>query len=158
MKRAQLAMMFASALALATASSFAADTTTDSSPGLKEKIKALPHKAKSLVQPQFSKADKDDDGTLDKDEAKALPDVSAHFDAIDTDKDGTVSHGEVKAYQQFAKRDKDSDGTLDKNEAKGWTIVSQNFDAIDSDKDGTVSLTEVNTFMMAKKPSTAENR
>jgi Ca2+-binding EF-hand superfamily protein len=149
-------MIFASAFALAAASSFAADTETNSSPSLTEKVKELPHKAKELVTPKFTKADKDNDGTLDREEAKAVPDIANNFAAIDTDKDGTVSRDEAKDYDQFAKRDKDSDGTLDKNEAKGWTSVSKHFDAIDVDKDGTVSLVEVNTFMKENKSQSAE--
>ena len=35
----------------------------------------------------------DSDGTLDKEEAKAMPRVAKHFDAIDTDKDGTAGRG-----------------------------------------------------------------
>jgi Ca2+-binding EF-hand superfamily protein len=46
----------------------------------------------------FKKADKDNDGTLDRKEAKAMPDVSKNFDAIDTDHDGTVSMDEVHTY------------------------------------------------------------
>jgi len=151
-------MVVASAFALAIASSFAADTATDSSPSLTEKVKELPQKAKNLVTPKFSKADKDNDGTLDKDEARAVLDIANNFDAIDTDKDGTVSRNEVKAYDQFAKRDRDSDDTLDKDEAKGWTGVSKNFDAIDTDKDGTVSLIEVNTYMTANAQHSAKNK
>ena len=48
----------------------------------------------------FAKADKDNDGTLDKAEAKAMPRVSRNFDAIDTDKDGTVSLEEVHTYMK----------------------------------------------------------
>jgi Ca2+-binding EF-hand superfamily protein len=48
------------------------------------------------IESMFKKADKDNDGTLDKEEAKAMPRVSKNFDAIDTDKDGTVSLDEVK--------------------------------------------------------------
>ena len=159
MKHTPIAMIFASAFALAAVSSFAADTpATDSSPSMTEKIKELPEKAKDMMKSKFSKADKDHDGTLDKDEAKAMPQVSANFDAIDTDKDGTVSADEVKAYGQFAKRDKDTNGTWDKDEAKGWTPVSTNFDAIDTDKDGTVSLVEVNTYMMAHSSHSAKTK
>ena len=54
----------------------------------------------------FKKADKDSDGTLDREEAKAMPHVAKNFDAIDTDKDGTVSLEEVhtfmKAHQHHA--------------------------------------------------------
>jgi len=156
MKQTRIAMIIASAFALAAAPSFAADTETHSSPSLTDKVKELPQKAKSLMAPKFSKADKDSDGTLDKAEANAVPDIAHNFDAIDTDKDGTVSRDEVRAYDQFAKRDKDSDATLDKNEAKGWTSVSKNFDAIDTDKDGTVSLIEVNTFMKENHSHSAQ--
>jgi Ca2+-binding EF-hand superfamily protein len=48
----------------------------------------------------FKKADKDNDGTLDKKEAKAMPRVAKHFKAIDTDKDGTVSLEEVHTYME----------------------------------------------------------
>jgi hypothetical protein len=48
----------------------------------------------------FKKADKDSDGTLDKEEAKAMPRVAKNFDAIDADKDGTVSLEEVHTYMK----------------------------------------------------------
>lgn len=112
----------------------------------------------------FKKADKDSDGTLDKEEAKAMKGVSKHFDAIDFDKDGTVSMEEITAHlnsmkkemhakgeKNFKKADKDNDGTLDKEEAKALPRVSKNFDAIDADKDGTVSMEEIHTFMKSKK-------
>jgi hypothetical protein len=44
----------------------------------------------------FKIADKDNDGTLDKEEPKAMPHVAKNFDAIDTDKDGTVSLKEIR--------------------------------------------------------------
>jgi Ca2+-binding EF-hand superfamily protein len=46
----------------------------------------------------FKKADKDNDGTLDRKEARALPTVSKNFGTIDTDSDGTVSLDEVHTY------------------------------------------------------------
>ena len=46
----------------------------------------------------FKKADRNNDGTLDRKEAKAMPDVSRNFDAIDTDNDGTVSMDEIHTY------------------------------------------------------------
>jgi Ca2+-binding EF-hand superfamily protein len=46
----------------------------------------------------FKKADRDNDGTLDRKEAKAMPDVAKNFDAIDADHDGTVSMDEVHTY------------------------------------------------------------
>ena len=48
----------------------------------------------------FKKADKDNDGTLDRKEAKAMPRVSKNFNAIDVDKDGTVSIDEVHTYMK----------------------------------------------------------
>ena len=113
---------------------------------------------------QFKKADKDNDGTLTKDEAKAMPHVAKHFKEIDTDKDGTVSMDEIHAFMKshkegahehgkksFTKADKDNDGTLTKEEAKAMPNVYKNFDAIDTNKDGTVSLEEVHNFMKAKR-------
>lgn len=55
---------------------------------------------------KFKAADKDNDGTLDKEEAKALPRVSKHFDAIDADKDGTVSLEEATAFMKSKKHGK----------------------------------------------------
>ena len=116
----------------------------------------------------FKKADTDNDGTLTKDEAKAMPRVLKNFDAIDTDKDGTVSLDEIRAamakagkggkdmhaqaVERFKAADKDNDGTLTKDEAKALPMVAKNFDAIDADKDGTVSEQEVHDFMKAKQP------
>ena len=48
------------------------------------------------LEAAFKKADKDNDGTLDKEEAKSMPRVAKNFDAIDTDKDGTVSLDEIQ--------------------------------------------------------------
>jgi Ca2+-binding EF-hand superfamily protein len=114
----------------------------------------------SKLEAAFKKADGDNDGTLDKTEAKAMPRVSKNFDALDTDKDGTVSMQEIKAGMahakqamkeeseaKFKKADTDNDGTLDKAEAKAMPRVAKNFDAIDTDKDGTVSMEEIHAFM-----------
>jgi len=107
----------------------------------------------------FKAADKDNDGTLDKEEAKAMPRVAKNFDAIDANHDGTVSMEEIKAFMKttmhekgqaaFKKADKDNDGTLDKEEAKAMPRVAKNFDAIDTDHDGTVSMDEIHAFMKA---------
>jgi Ca2+-binding EF-hand superfamily protein len=51
----------------------------------------------------FKKADKDNDGTLDREEAKMLPHVSKNFDAIDVGKDGTVDRDEVHNYMKNQK-------------------------------------------------------
>ena len=47
----------------------------------------------------FKKADKDNDGTLDRKEAKKFnKNAAKNFDAIDTDKDGTLSMDEIDTY------------------------------------------------------------
>jgi Ca2+-binding EF-hand superfamily protein len=112
---------------------------------------------------RFKAADKDNDGTLDRTEAEAMPHVSKNFDAIDADKDGTVSPDELRNYMKagakrmhdqgvarFKAADKDNDGTLDRTEAEAMPHVSKNFDAIDADKDGTVSLEEINAFVRSQ--------
>lgn len=119
---------------------------------------------KHRVEEHFKKADKDNDGTLTKEEAKVMPHVAKHFKEIDTDKDGTVSMDEIRAFmkshkddahkrggERFKKADKNNDGKLTKEEAKAMPNAYKNFDAIDADKDGTVSLDEVHNFMKAKR-------
>ena len=113
----------------------------------------------------FEQADKDKDGTLDREEAKAV--CGEKFDVMDTDKDGTLTKEELnvcgrkkhneydklheKRSKEFAAADKDADGTLTKDEAKKLKKVYKNFDAIDADKDGTVSRDEVHDFMHKPK-------
>jgi hypothetical protein len=62
----------------------------------------------------FKAADKDNDGTLDRNEAKAMPNVAKNFDAIDTDKDGTVSLAEIHTYMK-AQIDADKNQAAVKN-------------------------------------------
>lgn len=113
----------------------------------------------------FEQADKDKDGTLDREEAKLV--CGEKFDVMDTDKDGTLTKEELnfcgrkkhnehdklheKRSKEFAAADKDADGTLTKDEAKNLKKVIKNFDAIDADKDGTVSRDEVHDFMHKAK-------
>jgi len=52
------------------------------------------------LESAFKKADKDNDGTLDREEAKAMPHVTKDFDAIDADKDGTVSLEEIHSFMK----------------------------------------------------------
>jgi Ca2+-binding EF-hand superfamily protein len=117
------------------------------------------------LEAAFKKADKNNDGTLSKDEAKSMPRVAKNFDAIDADKDGTVSLDEIRssmkkigkemhdrAVERFKSADKDNDGTLTKDEAKAMPRVAKNFDAIDADKDGTVSEQEIHDYMKAQHP------
>ncbi len=117
----------------------------------------------------FQQADKDHDGTLDREEAKAMPRVEKNFDAIDKDKDGTVSLAEIHAFMKVEKQamhdkaaaafksaDKDHDGTLDKEEAKAMPRVAKNFDKIDANKDGKVTLDEIHSFMKVEQKAMHE--
>jgi len=113
----------------------------------------------------FEQADKDKDGTLDREEAKVV--CGEKFEVMDTDKDGTLTKEELnvcgrkkhnahdklheKRSKEFAAADKDGDGTLTKSEAKKLNKVHKNFDVIDADKDGTVSRDEVHDFMHKTK-------
>jgi Ca2+-binding EF-hand superfamily protein len=116
------------------------------------------------LEERFKQADKDNDGTLDKNEAKAMPRVEKNFDAIDKDKDGTVSLEEIRASMKAARKemhehgmerfkaaDKDHDGSLDREEAKAMPRVAKNFDAIDTDKSGTVTEKEIHDYMKAHR-------
>lgn len=81
----------------------AIDTDKDGTVSLRE-IRASMKKAGKAMHDRgverFKSADKDNDGTLTKDEAKAMPRVAKNFDAIDTDKDGTVSEQEIHDYMK----------------------------------------------------------
>lgn len=52
---------------------------------------------------EFTRADKNKDGSLSKLEAKKIPHISKHFDAIDIDKDGTVDRDEVHNFMKIQK-------------------------------------------------------
>ena len=49
---------------------------------------------------RFKAADKDNSGTLTRDEAKSMPRVAKNFNAIDVDKDGTVSEKEIHDFMK----------------------------------------------------------
>lgn len=67
----------------------------------KEEIMACKHGGMHDKGTQaFMGADKDNDGTLDREEAKKLPRVAKNFDAIDSDKSGTVSRDEIHRFMK----------------------------------------------------------
>jgi Ca2+-binding EF-hand superfamily protein len=114
------------------------------------------------MEAHFKAADKDNDGSLTREEAKAMPRVSKKFDAIDADKSGTVSLAEIQAAkkkmgkeahkrgaERFKAADKNGDGMLDREEAKSMPKVAKNFDAIDADKNSTVTAKEIHDYMKA---------
>ncbi len=122
------------------------------------------------MEEHFRKADTNNDGSLTREEAKAMPRVAKNFDAIDTDKSGTVTLVEIQATmkkmakeiheqgkERFTAADKDNDGSLTREEAKAMPRVAQNFDAIDADKSGTVTEKEIHDYMKAHRQEHRKN-
>jgi Ca2+-binding EF-hand superfamily protein len=116
------------------------------------------------MEMRFKAADKDNDGSLTREEAKAMPRVAKNFDAIDTDKSGTVTRVEIQASmkrmakethkrgeERFKAADTDNDGSLTREEAKVMPNVAKNFDAIDADKSGAVTGKEIHNYMKAHR-------
>jgi Ca2+-binding EF-hand superfamily protein len=117
---------------------------------------------------KFKAADRNGNGSLDQEEAKALPHVAKNFDRLDTSRDGSVSQAELadgmksmhgkgrkmhrKGVAAFQKADTDRDGTLDRSEAAAMPRVAKNFETMDTDRSGTVSLEEIQAYMELKRP------
>jgi Ca2+-binding EF-hand superfamily protein len=67
----------------------------------KAEIKAFTstlEKKRREFQQRLEKADKDKNGTLSREEASALPNLSAHFEEIDVNLDGQLSIKEISDY------------------------------------------------------------
>jgi hypothetical protein len=124
----------------------------------------------SRMEAHFKAADKDNDGSLTREEAKSMPRVTKNFDAIDADKSGTVTLAEIQAgmkemakemhergAERFKAADRNGDGTLDWEEAKTMPRVAQNFEAIDADKSGTVAEKEIHDYMKAHRQQRRKN-
>jgi len=122
------------------------------------------------MEAHFKAADKDNDGSLTREEAKAMPRVAKNFDAIDADKSGTVTLAEIhtsmkdrakemheRGMESFKAADKNGDGVLNKEEAKAMPRVEKNFDAIDADKSGTVTGKEIHDYMKAHRQERKKN-
>jgi Ca2+-binding EF-hand superfamily protein len=122
------------------------------------------------MEGHFRKADTNNDGSLTREEARAMPRVAKNFDAIDADKSGTVTLAEVQATmkkmakemhkrgeERFKAADGNGDGMLDREEAKAMPRVAQNFDAIDADKSGTVTGKEIHVYMRAHQQEQRKN-
>ena len=58
---------------------------------------ATPSSQSGAQSVDYTKLDKNGDGNISKDEAKADPSLSAKFDALDTDKSGSLSTTELAA-------------------------------------------------------------
>jgi Ca2+-binding EF-hand superfamily protein len=105
---------------------------------------------------RFKQADTNGDGMLSRDEAKALPMISKHFDEIDTNHDGQLTADELRAFHQkmhgerqakagarFKKLDTDGDGRISKAEAQAAPRLAQHFDEIDANHDGFITPDEL---------------
>ncbi len=124
----------------------------------------------SRMEAHFKAADKDNDGSLTREEAKAMPRVAKNFDAIDADKSGTVTLAEINTSMKdrakemhergkasFKAADGNADGMLDREEAKAMPRVAKNFDAIDADKSGTATGKEIHDYMKAHRQERKKN-
>lgn len=69
--------------------------------------------AQQRAREQFKKADEDHDGTLTREEARAMPHVYQNFDAIDADKDATVTLEEIHSYMQAKSEQKSTSSQSD---------------------------------------------
>jgi Ca2+-binding EF-hand superfamily protein len=66
---------------------------------MREQCKANPQECREHMQEWFKKVDKDGDGSISREEAKAnAPRVAEHFDEIDADHDGKVTMAELHAH------------------------------------------------------------
>lgn len=98
---------------------------------------------------RFKQADTNGDGSISRDEAKALPMIAKHFDEIDTNHDGQITADELRAYhhaaregrkeksaERFKKLDTDGDGRISRAEAQAAPRLASRFDELDANKDG----------------------
>ncbi len=76
------------------------DTNHDGVISRNEFKKEILEVAKKQLQfrENLARADKDKNGRLSREEAKALPNISAHFDEIDTNHDGELTLKEISEY------------------------------------------------------------
>ena len=107
---------------------------------------------------RLKQADTDGNGMLSRDEAKALPMISKHFDEIDANHDGQITAEELRAFhrqhaeqrraEHWKKLDTDGDGRISKAEAQaGAPRLFEHFDDIDADHDGFITPEELRAAM-----------
>ena len=100
----------------------------------------------------FSKFDRDRDGTLDREEAKAFGLTSDSFKVGDQNGDGKLDRQEFAAAisYQFAAFNPDRNSTLDWKGAQRAGITNRKiFDGADADHDGTLDVTEYLAALLA---------
>jgi len=105
------------------------------------------------MQERLKAADTNQDGSISREESKALPRIAEQFDAIDANKDGQVTMDELRGFHQahrgehrgemWKKLDANGDGKLSKDEVANHPKLVQEFGAIDADKDGFLSAEEL---------------
>jgi Ca2+-binding EF-hand superfamily protein len=130
------------ALAVASSAAFAA-------------VAAEGHGPRGAIAERLKQADTDGNGMLSREEAKALPMISKHFDEIDTNHEGQVTAEELRAFhekrqaERWKKLDTDGDGRISRAEAQANAPrLFEHFDEIDANKDGFLSADELRAAMM----------
>lgn len=117
------------------------------------------HGPRGQMHERIKQADANGDGMLSKEEAKALPRISAHFDEIDTNRDGQITMEELRAFhkaqmqqrhaEHWKKIDTDGDGRISRIEAQqNAPRLFERFDQIDANGDGYITPDELRAAMM----------
>jgi Ca2+-binding EF-hand superfamily protein len=120
---------------------------------------------------RFRQADRDGDGKLSEEEARASPwftDEVKHFDGIDRDHNGTVTLAEIGEaiagqVSEWLGADTDHDGRVSEGEAKANSRLREAFNRADADGDRVVTrdeaerMSERTYYRDAELPSVAPN-
>lgn len=108
-------------------------------------LAADPELTEAQVEPAFAKADANKNGTVDLAEAKKFGITQKAFTKANPDNDGSLDRKEFAAaiVAQFVEANPDNDGTLDPKEARKAGITSKAvFEAANPDQDGTLDIAE----------------
>ena len=117
------------------------------------------HGHRGAMLERLKQADTNADGMLNRDEAKALPMISKHFDEIDANHDGQITTEELRAFHKaraaerqaahWKKIDTDGDGRISRAEAQANAPrLAEHFDQIDANGDGYITPEELRAAMM----------